>query len=206
LASRTARRTSIRQFAVEEAVPLGARGALLTGVGIRVLRLTAHVIALGHDFGGLAHRQVQAGDVLLHPGVGRLVALHHRDRLDAAADDGVDALVHDHVDCLDDRLQPRVAVPVDGQAGRRHRQPGAQRGDARHVVPRGAVGLAAAEDDLADLRRSERGHLRQHRADAVGRQIVGAGQVERPAMRLRERRPGAGDDHGFSHGTPRDVS
>ena len=105
--------------------------------------------------------------VLLHPRVGRAVALHHRDRLDAAADDRLDALEHHHVGGLDDRLQAGVAEPVDRDAGDGDREPGAQRGDARDVVAGGAVRLAAAEDDLLDLLGIEAGDLGDRVADRV---------------------------------------
>ena len=84
-------------------------------------------------------------------------------------------------------------------AGHRHRQPGADRRDARDVVPLRALGEAAAEDDVLDLGRIELRHFPQHVGDAVCGQVVGPGQVERTAKRLRQRRPRTGDDNGLAH-------
>ena len=90
--------------------------------------------------------------VLLDPRIRRAVALHHRDRLDAAADRRLDALLQHHVRGLHDRLQTRVAEAIDGDARRGHRQAGPERGDARDVVALGAVRLPASENDFLDLR------------------------------------------------------
>ena len=43
------------------------------------------------------------------------------------------------------------------------------------------------------------GALRKNMIDGVPRQIVGAGEVERPSARLGQRRPAAGNDDGFAH-------
>ena len=132
------------------------------------------------------------------PRIGRVVALHHGDRFDAAADRGLDAFEQHHVRGLDDRLQARIAEAVDGEAGGRHRQPGAQRRDPRHVVALRAVRLAAAEDDLFDLCGIHPRRLAQRVGDAMGGEIVRPGHVER-SDGLGERRPAARNDDGFAH-------
>jgi hypothetical protein len=136
----------------------------------------------------------------LHRRVRRAVALHHRDRFDAAADGRLDALLHDHVRCLHDGLQTGVAEPVHCDAGRRDRQPRPQRGDARDVVSRRAMRLAAAEHDLLDLGFIELRHPGKHVGDGMSREIIGPRLIEGPPDGLRERRAAAGDDDGFAHG------
>ena len=133
------------------------------------------------------------------PRVRRVIALHHRDRLDSAADRGFRAFVHNHVRRLDDRLQTGIAEAVHSRARRRHRQAGSQRRDARNVVTLRPVRLSAAENDFFDFGSVELRHLAQHIGDAVRREIIGAGHIERAAMRLGQRRPTAGDNDGFSH-------
>ncbi len=51
-----------------------------------------------------------------------------------------------------DRLQSRSAESVDGHAGNRVRQAGAQRRDARHVIAGFGFGHGAAEDDVVHFR------------------------------------------------------
>ena len=89
------------------------------------------------------------------------------------------------------RLTVRPAV-VTGK-------PGAERGDARHVVPLRPVRLAAAEDHVLDLGRVERRHLRQRRARMKwAARSSGRVMLNEPRKRLRQRRPAAGDDDGFA--------
>jgi hypothetical protein len=97
-------------------------------------------------------------------------------------------------------LQAGRAEPVHGGAGRRHRQPGAHRRHARDVVALRPVRLAAAEDHVLHFLHVELRHLTEGVLDAMRGEIVGPGQVERSAERLRKGRSRAGDDDGFSHG------
>ena len=71
---------------------------------------------------------------------------------------------------------------------------------ARDVMALGAVRLAAAEDDVLHLLGIELRHLAEGVLDAVGGEVGRQRHIERAALRLRERRAGAGDDDGFPHG------
>ena len=76
-----------REFFLEEALLLGPRRALLARERVLVLRFAADLVALGDDFGRVAHHHVDARLVLLHPRV--RIALEgggRGDALDAAAD------------------------------------------------------------------------------------------------------------------------
>src|SRR3989454_10990188 len=75
-----------------------------------------------------------------------------RSRLDAAADHDVGAVVDDVVGRDRDRLEPRGAEAVHREATDAHREPGADRRDARDVVALRAVGLAAAENRSEERR------------------------------------------------------
>ena len=92
-------------------------------------------------------------------------------------------------------LQKRLTVTPGVVTGK----PGAQRRDARDVVALRAVRLTAAEDDVFDLRGIELRRLAEHVPDGVPGEIVGAGEVERSAAGLGQRRAAAGDDDGFAH-------
>src|SRR5439155_221250 len=166
---------------------------------VAVLRLAADLVALRDDLGGITHHHVDAGQVLLHPGVRVAVALGHRDRFHAAADHDVGAVVDDVVRGDRDGLEARGAEAVQREPGDRHREPRAHRRHAGDVVALRAVRLAAAHDHVLDLFRVELRHLAEDVLDAVGGEIVGAREVERATERLGERRPRAGDDDGFSH-------
>src|SRR5712691_4651764 len=185
---------------LEEALPLGAGRPLLAEQSVAVLGLAADLVALGDDLGRIAHHHVDPRIVLLHPRVRRAVPLGHRDRLDAAADHDVGAVVDDVVGRDRDRLEPRGAEAVHREATDAHREPGADRRDARDVVALRAVGLAAAENHVLDLRRVELWDLAEDVLDAVGGEVVRPREVERAAERLGERRAGARDDDGFTHG------
>src|SRR5437870_3339134 len=54
-----------RDLVLELALPLRGGGALLGEERVAVLRLAAHLVALGHDLGGLAHGHVDRGVVVL---------------------------------------------------------------------------------------------------------------------------------------------
>ncbi len=189
-----------RDLFLEEAVLLGPRGALLAHQGVLVLHLAGDVVALGHHLRGVAHHHVDAGLLLLHPRVRIAVALHHADRLEAAADRRVRAAQDDLVRGHRDGLQPRRAEAVDRRARDRDRQAGPDQRHARHVAALRAVGLGAAHDHVLDLGDVELRGLAEDVLDAVGGQVIRAGDVERPAMGLGERGAGAGDDDSLSHG------
>jgi hypothetical protein len=67
-------------------------------------------------------------------------------------------------------------------------------------VALGTVRLAAAQDDVLDFLLVELRRLAEHVGDAVRCQVRRQRHVERAALRLGERRTGAGDDDSFSHG------
>ena len=107
-----------RQLFVEEALGLGPGRALLAGQRVFVLRLAADLVALGHDFGRVAHHHVDAGLVLLDPRVRLAAAAGDRgDALDAAADGHVDSFVDDLMRGQRDGLQARRAKAIDRGAG-----------------------------------------------------------------------------------------
>src|SRR2546427_10939666 len=83
----------------------------------------------------------------------------HRDRLDAAAEDHVGALVDDVVGRDGDRVESGRAEAVDGEAGHARGQPRPHRGHTRDVVALRAVRLAAAKDHVLDLLLVELRHL-----------------------------------------------
>jgi|SRR5687767_12326020 len=58
---------------------------------------------------------------------------------------------------------------------------GTQRCDSRNVVTLGAVRLAAAQYDVFDFTKAQFRNLSKEILDAVGRQVIGPRQVERPA-------------------------
>ena len=73
--------------------------------------------------------------------------------------------------------------------------------DAAHVVALLAAGQAAAEHQVVDVGRVERGHLVQGGADDGGGQVVGAEVLERPLERAADGGAGGRDDDGFGHGS-----
>ena len=75
------------------------------------------------------------------------------------------------------------------------------RDDAAHVEALLAAGQAAAEHQVVDVARVERGHLVQRGAHDRGGQVVGAQVLERPLERAADGGAGGGDDDGFGHGT-----
>ena len=147
-----------RDLGVEAPGLLPGRGALLAHQRELVLRLARHLVALRHRVGGLDHRHVHFGLVLDQPLIGEAMLVHvvldEADRFEAAADGDVDAIDHDALGGDADRHEARAAEAVDGLARHGDRQAGADRRVARDVVPGGALGIGAAEDDVLDLGRA----------------------------------------------------
>ena len=137
---------------------------------------------------------------MLDPRIGGAVAHHHRDRFDAAADNGLGTLLHDHVRGLHDRLQPRVAESVHRQARRGDRQSGAKRRNPCDVVALRPMRLAASKDDVLYERWIELRHFAQDIGNAMAGEIIRTGHVEGPAVCLGQRRAAARNNDGLSHG------
>src|SRR5271155_4670185 len=138
-------------FGVEETLLLGASGALLAEEGVFVLSFAANFVALGDDFGGVAHDHVDAGHFFEQEGMRIIVAGEHGDAFHAAADGGVYSFVDDLVSGDGDRLQAAGAETIDGGAGYAGGEAGEHGGGAADVLALRAVGLAAAEDYVFDF-------------------------------------------------------
>ena len=136
----------------------------------------------------------------MRAGVGRAVQVAAHG-LDAGGDEHVALAGLDGVGGHADRLQRRRAVAVDGDAGDVG-QAGEERRHAGDVVAGLAAGLAAAQDDVLDRLRVERGHLVEHGLDDEGRQVVGPALGEAALVGPPDGRAGGGDDDGFGHGAP----
>src|SRR5881396_909714 len=192
-----------RDLVLELALPLRGGGALLGEERVAVLRLAAHLVALGHDLGGLAHGHVDGAVVVLEVGVEEVrlveVVLQHGDRLEAAADDDVVALDLHHVRGDHDGVEPRGAEAAHGAARDRDRQPGQQRHVAPGVEALWALGEAGPHDHVLDLGRVELGDLLEQVLDAVGGHVIGPRQVERATEGLGEPGPRARYDHCITH-------
>ena len=97
-------------------------------------------------------------------------------------------------------LQRRGAVAGDRRPGQvvHAEQDG---DDAAHVVALLAAGQAAAEHQVVDVGRVERGHLVQRGADDGGGEVVGPEVLQRPLEGAADGGAGGGDDDGFGHGS-----
>ena len=127
-----------------------------------------------------------------------VLVLHEADRLDAARH-GDRHAVHDHPLGRDrDRLEARGAEAVDRRGGGGHGQPGPERGLARDVVARRALGHGAPDDDVLDLGRVQASPLDGVLDDVPG-QGGPVGVVERPPVRLADGGPRRRDDHRLCH-------
>src|SRR5204863_8309217 len=172
---------------------------------VLVLLLARDVVALGDDLGRLDHRHVDLRLVLLQPLLAQamqvhVLVLHETDRLQPARDNDRHP-VHDHALRGErDGLHARGTKAVDGHAGRRHREPRAQRRLARDVLARRALRQRAAHDDVLDL-----AGLEARALDGVRDDVAADGGavrvVEGSAVRPADRRAGGGDDDGVCHGS-----
>jgi hypothetical protein len=89
---------------------------------------------------------------------------------------------------------------VAGDRGARHRvEPEQHRHHPGQVVALFAAGQAAAQHQVVDLGRVERGHLIEGRADHLDGQVVGTHVDERTLAGTADRRPGRRDDHCLGH-------
>ena len=198
------RRRQRHDLVVEAAGLLGRGGAQLALQRVLVLRLAADLVALRHDLGGVDHRHVDLGLVLVEPLVVQAVrvlvlVLHEADRLDPARDHHRHAVDDHPLRRERDRLQAGRAEAVDGRAARRHRQPGPDRRLARDVVAGRAFRQRAADEHVLDLAGLDAGAL-----DGVLDHVAGkrraVGVVEGAAIGLADRRAGGRDDDGVGHG------
>ncbi len=171
---------------------------------VGILVLTGDAVPLGDDLGGLPHAEVDARPPLgerlvVEIDAAEVLVLHHGDRFDTGADDGVDLADHHAVGGHGDGIETRRAETIDGRARHRRGKPGAQRSDAPDILPGGPLGEPAAHQDAFDLVIGELGNVVQCGADGVGGEIVRPGQVEGAAIALGETGSLAGDDDGFLH-------
>jgi hypothetical protein len=177
--------------------------ALLRHQGVLVLRLARHLVAFGDDLRGQPHRHVDLLVVIHEPGVEQVhlveVVLQHGDRLEAAADHRVGALVLHHVRGDRDGVEARGAEAAHGRARDLVRQ-AAHDGDvAADVEALRPLGEAGSHDDVVDLLAIELRHLLEQGLDAVSGHVVRPGLVERAAEGLGETGPCRGDDDCFTH-------
>ena len=61
------------------------------------------------------------------------------------------------------------------------------------------MGICTAEDHVFNFSRIKLRHLGQNLLNAMRREVIRPRQVKRPAKRLGQWRPRAGNDNGFSH-------
>ena len=92
-------------------------------------------------------------------------------------------------------------MPVDGRAGDRHRQSGAEQRLARDIAAGRAFLHRAAKYDVLDFARIDAGAV-DRIADGVRGKRRPVRVVEGAAIGLADRRAGGGDDHGFGHRIP----
>ena len=116
-----------------------------------------------------------------------VLVLDQRDGLQATGHTSRHAVDDDPLRRDRDGLQPRSAMPADGQAADLLGQAGAQRGLAGDVISRGSLGAATTDDDVFDLRGLEPA-ARQGVADRMTGQRRAIGVVERATIRLADRR------------------
>ena len=122
-----------------------------------------------------------------------------RDALHAAADGHVQSFIDDLMRGHRNGLQARGAVPAHGQTGNRGGQPGPDERDTRDVVALLPKWLAATNDHFFDFRRVQLRRFAQQVLDAMRRQVVGPGHIERAAKRFCQGGTRASNDYGFSH-------
>ena len=202
-------------------------GAVLAAHSPVVLVLAADAGEDGDVLGGLAHRDVDVGQAPVGAGIvpfvgaagrgGRRTLLGLVEQrvlgvgprvgvalgepghgLHARGDERVALARLDRVERHPRGLQRRRAVPVDGGA-RQEVVAEFDGDDARHVEAGLTAGQAAAQDQVVDLVRVERGHLVERGAHHLGGQVVGPHADQRPLHGAADRRAGGGDDDGFGH-------
>lgn len=196
-------------FILEHAGLLGLRGAPLALGGEPVLVLARDAVAAGDDIGCLDHGQVQFRLVLGDPGIdaGRArirgaAPLNLRTAFHTACNHGGHAFQHDTPRRHGDSLQAGRAKTVDGDASQRHWQSGADHGLAGNIAPRRTFRITAAQYHVLDQRRID---ARPLDGGPYGkrRQSRPRRDIEFAPMRLGQRRPGRGNNDGFSHdGSP----
>ena len=179
------------------------RVALLALQRVGVLGLALDPVALRHDLGGDAHREVEAGKALAGGLVGQArgvlaAVLHHRDGLDARADGDVGALVEDRVRGHHHGLGARGAEAVDGGRGDLLGETRRHRGDARGVHALAAFRKTTAHDHVLDVGGVEVGNRGGDGAQRVRQVVDGFCDVEGAPMGLGETRTQALDDDGFA--------
>jgi hypothetical protein len=158
-------------------------------------------VVLGHEAG----RQVDVGVAVDQRRVRRhFVAAHRHEahRLGAAGHDGPRLADADAVGGHRNRLQARGAEAVHGDRRGRHRQSGAQAGDARDVQPLLGFRHRAADDDIVDVAGLDAAGARQRLAHDEGGQFIRPREAQRALRRLAHRRADGGDDDGVLHISP----
>jgi hypothetical protein len=207
-----AHRAAVRQFhghdlALEEAALDGVLGAVLAADAPVVLVFAADPAQDGDVLGGLTHRDVDVGDVVVFAGIvpilgtlgggrralrgfveQRVLGIGQRvraaldepgHRLDAGRDEGVALAGLDRVESHPDGLQRRRTVAVDGGAGQE--VVAELDGDhAGHVEALLAAGQAAAQDQVVDLVGVERLDFVECGAHHLRGQVVRPDADQRP--------------------------
>ena len=197
----------------------GGDGPLLALEREGVLALARDAPALGDVLGGLAHRvrvvplgqarvdeppaERRVGHLAVAAVVGRLgLELDVRrpgHRFDTATDEHVAVADRDRMRRRVDRLEPRPAQPVDGQATDLDREVGEQERHPRDVAVVLAGLVRAAEDDVLDEGRVDAGTVHQPAQDRGG-QVVRADAGQGAAV-ATDGGPDRLDDPGFTKGT-----
>ena len=169
-----------------------------------VLVFTRDAVALRHHVGGVDHFHEQRRLVLDQPGVEVRCAaaaggVHQRNAFHATRHHGGHAFEHDAPGGHGNGLQARRAEAVDDRAAHGDGQACAQRRLAANVAAGGALGVAAAPDQVFDQAGVNACalHGSLHRE---GTQLGARGLVEFAAVRLGQRGTGGGNDDGFAHG------
>ena len=182
---------------------VGGGGALLRLQAVLVHRFPADAVALRHHLGGLQHGHVDVrmhGHQLLvdHAVRVHVLVLHQGDGFEAAADHAVHAVVLDLLGRRGHRHQARGALPVQGHARHRDRQPRAQGDLPRDVLSGGALLQGGAHDDIVHRRRVDPGAA--HRLGDCRSAEGGTGKViEAAPVGLADGGAGGADNDRVSH-------
>jgi hypothetical protein len=177
------------------------RGLAHRDVDVGDVAVVAGVVPLGGALGlrgGAGLRLIEQRVLAVGSTVGRAEA-EARHRLDAGGDEHVALAGLDGVECHPRGLQRRRAVAVDRGAG----QEVVAEFDghrASDVVARLTSGLCATHHQVVDVLGGQRRHLVQYGAHDLGGQVVRPHGGQRPLYRPSDWRPSGGDDDGFRHG------
>ena len=192
-----------RDFILEQAFFQGGSRFLLAGRTVLVHGFTTNAVTLGHLFGGLQHGPVHLGLVLVQPRVDQHVLVHFLH----GAGNGFHATSHINValvgnDALrghGNGLQARGTKTVDGHARDTDRAACAQGDLASDVGASGALGLAAAHDDVVHFGGINTGALNGV-FDRMTTHGGAVGHIEGTLPAFGQGRAGSGNNYSSSHG------